>query len=91
MSSLKSSSRPGTYKLANVDGQVFANAWNIQQPRLFYRTLKSRYCLLTFCALVNVPFKAIIKRSFVHTLFSSNENRVLETSLESLKTLRCSE
>jgi hypothetical protein len=26
----------GTYKLANEKGEVFANAWNIQQLRRFY-------------------------------------------------------
>ncbi|CAO2152203.1 unnamed protein product [Urochloa humidicola] len=28
--------KPGTYKLANEKGEVFANAWNIQQLRRFY-------------------------------------------------------
>ena len=28
--------KPGTYKLANEDDEVFTNAWNIQQLRLFY-------------------------------------------------------
>ena len=28
--------KPGTYKLANEEGEVFANAWNIQQLRRFY-------------------------------------------------------
>jgi hypothetical protein len=27
---------PGTYKLANEDGEVLTNAWNIQQLRRFY-------------------------------------------------------
>ena len=29
--------KPGTYKLANENGEVFTNAWNIQQLRRFYR------------------------------------------------------
>ena len=28
--------RPGTYKLATPDGQIFSNAWNIEQLRRFY-------------------------------------------------------
>ena len=28
--------RPGTYKLATPDGQIFINAWNIEQLRHFY-------------------------------------------------------
>ena len=28
--------KPGTYKLANKKGEVFSNAWNIQQLRRFY-------------------------------------------------------
>jgi hypothetical protein len=28
--------KPGTYKLANENGKVFTNAWNIQQLRRFY-------------------------------------------------------
>ena len=28
--------KPGTYKLANENGEVLANAWNIQQLRHFY-------------------------------------------------------
>ena len=28
--------KPGTYKLANENGEVFTNAWNIQQLRPFY-------------------------------------------------------
>jgi hypothetical protein len=28
--------RPGTYKLATVDGEVFTNSWNIEQLRRFY-------------------------------------------------------
>jgi hypothetical protein len=28
--------KPGTYKLENEDGEELANAWNIQQLRLFY-------------------------------------------------------
>jgi hypothetical protein len=28
--------KPGTYKLANEDGEELTNAWNIQQLRLFY-------------------------------------------------------
>jgi hypothetical protein len=27
---------PGTYKLANEDGEELTNAWNIQQLRRFY-------------------------------------------------------
>jgi hypothetical protein len=27
---------PGTYKLANSQGEVYGNAWNIQQLRRFY-------------------------------------------------------
>ena len=28
--------KPGTYKLANENGEVLTNAWNIQQLRRFY-------------------------------------------------------
>jgi hypothetical protein len=28
--------KPGTYKLANSQGEVYSNAWNIQQLRRFY-------------------------------------------------------
>jgi hypothetical protein len=28
--------KPGTYKLANEQGEVITNAWNIQQLRRFY-------------------------------------------------------
>jgi hypothetical protein len=28
--------KPGTYKLANEQGKVLTNAWNIQQQRRFY-------------------------------------------------------
>jgi hypothetical protein len=28
--------KPGTYKLANDQGEVYSNAWNIQQLRRFY-------------------------------------------------------
>jgi hypothetical protein len=28
--------RPGTYKLKTIDGQVFTNAWNIEQLHCFY-------------------------------------------------------
>jgi hypothetical protein len=28
--------KPGTYKLKTTDGEVFTNAWNIQQLRRFY-------------------------------------------------------
>jgi hypothetical protein len=28
--------KPGTYKLANQDGEELTNAWNIQQLRRFY-------------------------------------------------------
>ncbi len=28
--------RPGTYKLANAEGEVYTNAWNIEQLRRFY-------------------------------------------------------
>ena len=28
--------KPGTYKLANSQGEVYNNAWNIQQLRRFY-------------------------------------------------------
>jgi hypothetical protein len=28
--------RPGTYKLATIDSEVFTNAWNIKQLRRFY-------------------------------------------------------
>ena len=28
--------KPGTYKLANENGKVFTNAWNIQQLHCFY-------------------------------------------------------
>jgi hypothetical protein len=28
--------KPGTYKLANEQGEVYSNAWNIQQLRRFY-------------------------------------------------------
>ena len=28
--------RPGAYELKTIDGEVFANAWNIEQLRRFY-------------------------------------------------------
>ena len=28
--------RPGTYKLKTINGEVFINAWNIEQLRCFY-------------------------------------------------------
>ena len=28
--------RPGTYKLKTIDGEVFINAWNIEQLHRFY-------------------------------------------------------
>jgi hypothetical protein len=28
--------QPDTYKLATADGEVFTNAWNIEQLRCFY-------------------------------------------------------
>jgi hypothetical protein len=28
--------KPGTYKLANSQGEVYNNAWNIRQLRRFY-------------------------------------------------------
>jgi hypothetical protein len=28
--------KPGTYKLANDQGEVYNNAWNIEQLRRFY-------------------------------------------------------
>jgi hypothetical protein len=28
--------KPGTYKLANSQGEVYSNAWNIWQLRRFY-------------------------------------------------------
>jgi hypothetical protein len=28
--------KPGTYKLANNQGEVYSNAWNIRQLRRFY-------------------------------------------------------
>ena len=28
--------KPGTYKLANSQGEVYSNAWNIRQLRRFY-------------------------------------------------------
>jgi hypothetical protein len=28
--------KPGTYKLANDQGEVYSNAWNIQQLHRFY-------------------------------------------------------
>ena len=28
--------KPGTYKLANKKGEVYTNAWNIQQLHRFY-------------------------------------------------------
>ena len=28
--------RPGTYKLKTINGEVFTNAWNIEQLRRFY-------------------------------------------------------
>jgi hypothetical protein len=31
--------KPGTYKLANEDGEELTNAWNIQQLRRFYPKL----------------------------------------------------
>ena len=28
--------QPGAYKLKTIDGEVFTNAWNIEQLRRFY-------------------------------------------------------
>ena len=28
--------RPGAYRLKTIDGEVFTNAWNIEQLRRFY-------------------------------------------------------
>jgi hypothetical protein len=28
--------KPGTYKVANKNGEIFTNAWNIEQLRRFY-------------------------------------------------------
>ena len=28
--------QPGTYRLKTIDGEVFVNAWNIEQLRRFY-------------------------------------------------------
>jgi hypothetical protein len=28
--------KPGTYKLSNEKGEIFTNAWNIEQLRHFY-------------------------------------------------------
>jgi len=28
--------RPGAYQLKTIDGEVFTNAWNIEQLRRFY-------------------------------------------------------
>ena len=28
--------RPGTYRLKTINGEVFTNAWNIEQLRRFY-------------------------------------------------------
>ena len=28
--------KPGTYKLANEKGEIFTNAWNVEQLRHFY-------------------------------------------------------
>jgi hypothetical protein len=28
--------KPGTYKLANSQGEIYSNAWNIRQLRRFY-------------------------------------------------------
>jgi hypothetical protein len=43
--------KPGTYKLANSQGEVYSNAWNIQQLR--------RFCLkmLSSCSYASFPRK----------------------------------
>jgi hypothetical protein len=40
--------KPGTYKLANEDGEELTNAWNIQQLRRFYhkKGFPSSFCKL---------------------------------------------
>jgi hypothetical protein len=39
--------KPGTYKLANDQGEVYSNAWNIEQLRRFYtKNVSSRSCIL---------------------------------------------
>jgi hypothetical protein len=40
--------KPGTYKLANEDGEELTNAWNIQQLRRFYpqKEFPSSFCKL---------------------------------------------
>jgi hypothetical protein len=38
--------KPGTYKLGNDQGEVYSNAWNIQQLRRFYRlNVSSHSCI----------------------------------------------
>jgi hypothetical protein len=38
--------KPGTYKLANDQGEVYSNAWNIEQLRRFYPlSVSSRSCI----------------------------------------------
>jgi len=39
--------RPGTYKLANEAGEVFKNAWNIEQIRHFY---PSNFVKISICS-----------------------------------------
>ena len=46
--------KPETYKLANSQGEVYDNAWNIQQLRRFYSsTLK----MLSSCSYTAFPRK----------------------------------
>jgi hypothetical protein len=42
--------KPGTYKLANNQGKVYSNAWNIRQLRRFYPedVFKSFICPVFF-------------------------------------------
>jgi hypothetical protein len=40
--------KPGTYKLANSQGEVYSNAWNIRQLRRFYLKMLSSCSYTSF-------------------------------------------
>jgi hypothetical protein len=46
--------KPGTYKLANDRGEVYSNAWNIQQLCRFYpKNVSSHSCISLFFTCIN--------------------------------------
>jgi len=61
--------KPGTYKLANEKGEVFTNAWNIQQLRRFY-PLNSELFVHTLYSYLKFP--EIIKKYALLTKFSGD-------------------